>query len=56
MTNEIRFQQGDRVRTVYGRETAVVEQSGPNSSMVTCEDGSWYHPTKVWKIADADAE
>ena len=55
MSHEIRFNRGNRARTVYGRETIVVEQGGPNNCMVMCEDGRWYHPTKVWKI-DADKD
>ena len=55
MSHEIRFNRGNRARTVYGRETIVVEQGGPSNCMVMCEDGRWYHPTKVWKI-DADKD
>lgn len=56
MSHPIRFHAGDKVRTINGRITIVIEQGVLNNCMVLCEDGRWYHPTKVWRVPAHDVD
>jgi len=48
--NENRLNEGDKVRTIYGRIETVMYAD--DARVITYESSarlSWYHPTKVWK-------